>query len=189
MALLNINLCDGHALRALQGAQAEGQPLALAAADFDEDGVPDLVSGYAAGPGGTVTVHRGNVGALWPYEAAVRNGAPEAFLPDARTFDLPERPDFLGVGDFNADGHWDIVAASRGGSALYFLLGDGHGGFSAAQQVSLPGVVTAMTTGETNRADGLTDIVVSVSAGRGSQVLVFEAPNGVQTYLTHLRRY
>ncbi len=173
-----INLCDGHALGARQGAQAVGQPLALAAADFDEDGVPDLVSGYAAGPGGMVTVHRGNVGALWPYGAAVRNGAPEAFLPDARKFDLPERPDFLGVGDFNADGHWDIVAASRGGSALYFLLGDGHGGFSAPQQLSLPGVVTAMTTGEINRADGLTDIVVGVSAARGSQVLVFEAPNG-----------
>jgi len=173
-----INLCDGHALRARQAAQVEGQPLVLASADFDEEGVPDLVSGYAAGPGGMVTVHRGNVNALWPYGAAVRDGAPEAFLPDARTFDLPERPDFLGVGDFNADGHWDIVAASRGGSALYFLLGDGHGGFSAPQTLGLPGVVTAMTTGEINRADGLTDIVVGISSGRGSQVLVFEAPNG-----------
>ncbi len=154
-----INLCDGHALTAHQAARMEqAQPLALASGDFDEDGVPDLVSGYAAGLGGTVTVHRGNVSALWPYGAALRNGTLEAFLPDANIFELPERPDFLGVGDFNADGHWDIVAAAYAGTTLYFLLGDGHGGFGASQPIQLPGAVTAMATGEINRADGLTDI-------------------------------
>ena len=179
----HMNLLDGHAVKTnfvgSSGSMQNAQPLALASADFDEDGVPDLLSGYAAGDGtGIVTIHRGNVNALWPYGAAILNGPPPEFLPDARVFNLPEQPDFLGAGDFNADGHWDIVAARRGGTSLWFLLGDGHGGFGAAQQVKLPGGITAITTGEINRADGLTDIVVGVNGPNGAQVLVFEAPNG-----------
>jgi len=61
-----------------------------------------------------ITVHRGNVDALWPYGKAPRNSEPPAFLPDARVFPLPEAPDFLGAGDFDADGHWDLVAGHRG---------------------------------------------------------------------------
>jgi len=183
----HINLRDGHALPTNYAVSANGgsaqmsnaQPLALASADFDEDGVPDLVSAFAVGDGtGIITVHRGNVNALWPYGPALLNGLPPEFLPDARVFNLPEQPDFLGAGDFNADGHWDIVAARRGSNALWLLLGDGHGGFGAPQRVQLPGGVTALVTGEINRADGLTDIVVGVNGANGAQVLVFEAPNG-----------
>ena len=79
-----LNLCDGRALAA--ASAPAGQALALASADFDEDGVPDLVSGFAAGKGGSLTVHRGNVSALWPYGAALRNGTPPSFLPSPRSF-------------------------------------------------------------------------------------------------------
>ena len=41
------------------------------------------------------------------------------FLSPARVFDLPAEPSFLGTGDFDADGHWDVVAATRGDSGLY----------------------------------------------------------------------
>src|SRR5712691_5342147 len=47
------------------------QPASLASADFDEDGVPDLASGYRTPRGGLVTMHRGNVDAIYP-------NAPEA---------------------------------------------------------------------------------------------------------------
>ena len=124
----------------------------LSVGDFDGDGVPDLASGYAAGEGGRITVHRGNVDALWPYGAALRNGTPPAFLPDARVFTLPEVPDFLAVGDFDADGHQDVMTAQRGSTALYFLKGDGHGGFAAAKRIPLAGSVTAMISGEINQA-------------------------------------
>jgi|HubBroStandDraft_5_1064220.scaffolds.fasta_scaffold145744_2 hypothetical protein len=91
-----LNLCDGRTL-ARVGASALGaaQPLALASGDFDEDGVPDLVSGFSSGKSGLITVHRGNVNALWPYGAALRNGTPAAFLPNPRQFSLPEAPDFV----------------------------------------------------------------------------------------------
>ena len=155
------------------------QPLSLASADFDEDGMPDLAAGFAAPNGaGIVAVHRGNVDALWPYGNALRHGEPPVFLPDARVFMLPEAPDFVAAGDFDADGHWDLVTAKRGGTVLYFLRGDGRGGFAEAERVGLPGAVTALATGEINRADGLTDIAVGVTAESGAQVLVFESPAG-----------
>jgi hypothetical protein len=163
-----LSLCDGFALsthlNSVAGSKAalgNAQPRALASGDFDEDGVPDLVSGFATGNGGAITVHRGNVDALWPYGAALRNGPPPAFLPGARTFAIPEAPDFIATGDFDADGHWDVVTAQRGSNALYFLRGDGHGGFRAAQRIPLAGNVTALIAGEINRADGLTDLIVA----------------------------
>ncbi len=169
---------DSSAAQSLTARSAK--PLSLATADFDEDGTPDLVSGYATGGGaGAVSIHRGNVNALWPYGAALRNGTPPAFLPDARVVALPEAPDFLGTGDFDADGHWDIVAAHRGSAALWFLRGDGKGGFHPAERIALAGGVTALVTGELNRPDGLTDIAVAIAAPGGSaQVLVFESPVG-----------
>ena len=42
----------------------------------------------------------------------------------------------------------------------------------------MPGSVTAMTTGEINRSDGLSDVVVGVAGEQGAQVLVFEGPDG-----------
>ena len=163
--------------QALGSGQAH--PLAMASADFDEDGMPDLASGYSAPDGtGVLTVHRGNVDALWPYGKALRHDEPPAFLKDARIFALPEAPDFLGAGDFNADGHWDLVAAHSGSRFLYYLRGDGHGGFAEPERIALPGVVTALTTGEINRVDGLTDIAVGITAASGAEVLVFESPAG-----------
>ena len=43
------------------------EPLALATGDFDEDGLPDLVSGFISPSGGLFTLHRGNVDAIYPY--------------------------------------------------------------------------------------------------------------------------
>ncbi len=58
-AASSFSLCDGHALGGSRAGIAQVQPLVLAAGDFDEDGVPDLISGFAAGKGGTLTEHRG----------------------------------------------------------------------------------------------------------------------------------
>jgi len=167
-----LNLCDGHALGGTLAELRQAQPLALASGDFDEDGTPDRVSGFAVGKGGMITVHRGNVNALWPYGAALRNGPPPAFLPNPRSFSVPEAPNFIATGDFDADGHWDVVTAQLGSSALYFLKGDGHGGFAAPQRILLTGNVTAMIAGEINRADGLTDLIVAVNSAGGPRVLV-----------------
>ncbi|MGI9106493.1 MAG: Calx-beta domain-containing protein [Pyrinomonadaceae bacterium] len=177
---------DGALVQALNGNNA--RPLALAAADFDEDGTPDLVIGYANGAdgGGIVTIHRGNIHAIYPNSPEARqrgrggsDSAAAPFLSPARAFSLKATaPDFIGAGDFNADGHWDVVTASRGGRAWHLLAGDGRGNLAAAQEIALPGTVTALVTGEINRADGLTDVVIGVDGEDGAQALVFESPRG-----------
>ncbi|MBI3949247.1 MAG: HYR domain-containing protein [Acidobacteria bacterium] len=101
------------------------------------------------------------------------------FLPEARVFELPEAPEFIGAGDFDADGHWDVVAAARGREALFLLTGNGQGQFNSAKQIPMSGQVTALITGEVNRHDGLTDVVVGVLGSEGPQALVFESPEGV----------
>src|SRR5437588_5055882 len=188
-----INLSDGRDLltsyvgpeelrNALEQNQAE--PLSLASADFDEDGVPDLVSGYSYNGQGIVTLLRGNVDSIYPNapEAKQRktNGTftDAPFLSPARVFGAPVVADFIGAGDFDGDSHWDVVIASHTRNALYLFSGDGHGGFASPQETGLPGAVTALTSGEINRADGLTDVIIGVTTERGAEVLVFEGPNG-----------
>src|SRR5438067_2371488 len=81
-----VNMADGRAvLTAYTGApelvsalqQNQVTPTTLTTADFDEDGVPDLVSGYAMSDGGIVTILRGNVDAIYPHapEAQARRAA------------------------------------------------------------------------------------------------------------------
>ncbi len=189
----SLNLSDGHDLItqyvgpeesrvALEQDQAE--PLSLASADFDEDGVPDLVSGYAYKRKGIVTLLRGNVDAIYPNapEAQQRKAdgtfTDAPFLSPAGVFANPVAADFIGAGDFDGDSHWDVVTASKTRRSLFLFSGDGHGAFAATQEIALPGTVTALTTGEINRADGLTDVVVGVNGQDGSMVMVFEGPEG-----------
>lgn len=189
----SINMSDGRdVLTSYSGPAAltqalqrnEAKPLALASADFDEDGVPDLICGYSHSSSGIITWLRGNVDSIYSNspEAQRRKTRGEftdaPFLSPARVFGLPIEPDFLGAGDFDADGHWDVVAASRTSSVLYLLPGDGRGGFEEARRVALPGTVTALVTGEINRRDGLDDIVVAVNGQDGPKALVFEGPEG-----------
>ncbi len=63
--------------RSIGGAAQSGErPLALATGDFDEDGVADLLSGYAVGEDGSIKWHRGSVAAVYPNSPeARRSGA------------------------------------------------------------------------------------------------------------------
>ncbi|HMG33062.1 MAG TPA: FG-GAP-like repeat-containing protein [Blastocatellia bacterium] len=164
--------------------QGSAQPLSLTSADFDEDGVPDLLCGYSGPGGGILSWIGGNVDSIYPNtpEAQQRrvNGefTDSPFLRSARAFELPRGPDFIGAGDFDADGHWDAVTAARGDDSLYLSAGDGHGSFAAARPIKLPGRITAMATGEVNRADGLTDLVVGIVSADGPKALVFESLEG-----------
>ena len=175
-----LSLCNGYALAGASAA-VSARPIALAKGDFNEEGVDDLVSGYGSGKGGLLVVHRGNIGALWPYGEALRYGPPAAFLPNPRSFALPETPDFVAAGDFDGDGHQDLVTAQRGSDAFYFLRGDGRGGFAAAKRIDTGGSITAMIAGEIDRRDGLPDLIFGITTARGARVIVLEGPNGAVT--------
>ncbi|HVG19782.1 MAG TPA: VCBS repeat-containing protein, partial [Blastocatellia bacterium] len=198
-----INLRDGHdlpadyqggakILQALKSNQA--RPLAIASADFDEDGVSDLVGAYEAAGGGAIAVRRGDADTIFPNspEALARRGrsSPDGILSPAiddlaspflslsRAFDVSAPPQLLGAGDFDGDGHADVIAATVGGDALALLAGDGHGGFAPARPVALPGKVTALATGDVNRMDGLAEVIVGVAGGGGPRLLIFEGSAG-----------
>ncbi|HZN04252.1 MAG TPA: hypothetical protein VFD06_11780 [Candidatus Polarisedimenticolia bacterium] len=175
----------GESSRVATLRQGKMQARAMASADFDEDGMPDLLVAEAAPDGtGAIAVHRGNVDALYPNqpEARARRDAGRflaaPFLPDVAVFDAADACDLIGAGDFDADGHQDAVTARRGGKALWWHRGDGKRGLGAPKTIELPGTVTALAVGEINRTDGLEDVVVAVDTSRGAETLVFEGPEG-----------
>jgi hypothetical protein len=153
------------------------QPLALAAGDFDEDGVPDLVIAVRRTEGGgALKLRRGNPAAIYPNHYP---GIPQTpFLPGETILDFAVAPEFVGAGDFDADGHWDLLAAQRGTSHLYWRRGDGHGGFGGEQTIALSGRLTALQVGEVNRTDGLADIVAALETSAGARVCVYEGAEG-----------
>ena len=185
-----INLRDGFTIPVnYAGGTAQilenntARSLSLASADFDEDGMPNLIGGYAANEKGIITIQRGNVDLLFPSAEQQRQRdegkvSPSPFLPLSPSFEIPIEPDFLGAGDFDADGHWDLIAARHGGDKIYFIKGDGRGNFSAIREKAIRGAITALATGEINRRDGLTDIAIGISAENHSQVLILESPDG-----------
>lgn len=193
-----ITLRDGHTAPAdYQGSSTlvpqlrdnQARPVSLASADFDEDGVPDLVAGYAGTRDGVISIQRGDVDAVFPntrqaiahreqLSAPNPDDIQSPFFATTRVFDVPGAPQFIGTGDFDADGHRDVVVAEIGATALVLLPGDGDGGFTPVRSIALPGVVTALVTGDANRMDGLADVIVAINGAAGARLLVYEASAG-----------
>src|SRR5215211_1864766 len=162
-------------VRALNDGDARAR--ALARADFDADGAPDLVVGYAWHGAGIVTVQRGNPDAFAPkrpsvFEALQRGLDRDLLVADAIAVRVPEAVSYLEAGDFNRDGRPDVLVAA-GGGGLYLLAGDGKGGVGPAKRVQLPGPVTTLAAGEFRAADGRPDVAVGVAAPKGPALLVF----------------
>lgn len=166
-----INFTDGTDLISPNEANG-GQPKNLASADFDSDGIADLITADASG---TVKFYRGNLLRRGEGETG-RKGDEEAFALTDKSFALNISADFLFTGDFNADGLQDVLATARGANFLAFLSGDGRGNFSQPNAVAIDGNITALTTGEIGRKDGQTDVAVSVTNKNGAFLLVFEHP-------------
>jgi hypothetical protein len=166
--LPRLHLEDGRRLPAVwRGEARRARPLSLASGDLDEDGLTDLVAGYAAADGaGIVSVRAGSPDPATPFKS------------EATVFATPDAPGALAVGDFDADGHLDVLAAAPGGTNLAILHGDGSGRLAAARTVSLPGRVSAIATGEYDRPDGLDDVVVAISGAGPPVLLIFAAPEG-----------
>src|ERR1041385_2169341 len=132
---------DRAAATALQTGAAQGR--ALASADFDRNGTPDVVAGYSYNGGGIISLQRGNPEAFAPTDDSVlvrmqQGYNPDSLLPGADVYALPVSPDFLVTGNFTHDAEKDVLFAARGG-ALYLMAGDGSGRLGDPQQIDLPG--------------------------------------------------
>jgi hypothetical protein len=135
-------------------------PVALAAGDFNGDGIQDLLVsnfGDASDPPGNVTVLLGN------GDGTFRQGQSYETRPPHST------PSKLTVADFNGDGKPDfVVLDGQSPSTVSVFLGNGDGTFLAG-----PAYLTS-TQGTTDlaaadlRGDGITDlVVVNVNEGFG----------------------
>ena len=93
-----------------------GSPFSVAVADFNGDGIQDLVTPNWSS--NTISVLLGNgAGGFTPA-----TGSP---------FYVGAAPAYVAAGDFNGDGIPDVAVAFPGGVAV--LLGNGSGGFSTAE--------------------------------------------------------
>ena len=161
------------------------QPTALAGADLDGDGVLDLISGYATPTGGALVVHRGNrywtspANRVSPQSSNSNEPTGSPFLASPQAFELPESPDFIGTGDFDSDGHCDVVVAARGSNAIYLMKGDEKGRPGRPQHIELPGRVTTLAAGEINQAGGLMAVVAGIVGADGPELMVFKSFEGI----------
>lgn len=181
-----INFKDGRDL-VLQneGNRENSQPTVLASADFDSDGIADLVTADASG---TLKFYRGKGAARSneeePFESTDNplslNLSPA--LAPKKNLSLNISPDFMFAGDFNADGNQDILAAGKNSKSFVLLSGNGRASFSQPQALRVDGNITAIATGEIGRKDGQTDVAVAVTNRNGAFLFVYEHPESAFKY-------
>src|ERR1041385_5850072 len=167
---------DREAAAALKSDAA--QPRSLASADFDHNGTPDVVAGFAYNGGGLITLQRGNPDAFAPADDSVfgrmqKGYNPDSLLPGADVYEVPVSPDFLVTGNFSNPSVKDVLFAAKGGG-LYLMTGDGNGGVSTPREISFSGPLTALAAGEFRAAGGGRDFAVGVAGGGGNFLLIFD---------------
>jgi hypothetical protein len=151
-------------------------PAAVAAADLNGDGIPDVAVVAIAGSG----IARATL--------AIFLGQPDGSLQMAATFPLKAiggPHSGVAIGDLNGDGIPDIVAFSNNGQVIDVMLGDGTSAFHETPQTlntlaAYAGGTLALT--DVNN-DGVLDLVTSGSFFLGNGDGTFQ---GEQTFLSGL---
>jgi hypothetical protein len=141
-------------------------PAALAAADFNGDGHPDLViATYSSGAfrfgatfGGTMSVLLGKGDGT--FQAHHDFGGGVQGVPGGAA---------LAVGDVNRDGAFDLIAANGTANSVVVLLGDGHGQFGGALDTLTDLYPNFLVAGDFNR-DGKLDLAVGNTGVGGAAV-------------------
>jgi hypothetical protein len=131
------------------------EPLSVAVGDFNGDGIPDLA--FADG-GSEISI--GFVSVM------LGNGA-GGFTPAVNSpFSLGSfvDPSSIAVGDFNGDGHLDLVTANTD-DTVSVLLGDGLGGFTLAtgSPIAVGGWTGSVAVGDFN-GDGIQDLALAMGS-------------------------
>ncbi|MCI0447883.1 hypothetical protein L0152_32290, partial [bacterium] len=124
----------------------------IAIADFNEDGISDVA--YQIGNG-----------------IFIQTGA--SFDKRINAGTVSSLPDFLVSGDFNADGHFDLLAASRS-AQLTWLFGNGHGSFDQSKEQIIGHKISGLYTTDLDQRDGLADVLIRLR----EKTIVLQSPEG-----------
>jgi trimeric autotransporter adhesin len=141
-----------------------GGAVSVATADFNGDGVADVVTAEAASSDIAVLLNTTAAGATAPSLAA------------QQTFAVGATPKSVATADFNRDGKSDIVVANFGGNTVSVLLdtaapGATSASFSAQQAFATGDSPLFVASADFNN-DGLPDIVVANKADNTVSVLL-----------------
>jgi hypothetical protein len=143
-------------------------PIFVAAADFNGDGILDLV---VSDP---------------PYVSVLLGNGDGTFQPpiDNDPFS-PTYPAAIGVGDFNGDGKLDLVVAGQFGPSSYakILLGNGDGTFQLGASYSIGDDPLSIAVADF-RGTGVLDIAIAGSGNR-VQVLLGNGDGTFQSVVDH----
>ncbi|MBI4747263.1 MAG: VCBS repeat-containing protein, partial [Acidobacteria bacterium] len=122
-------------------------------------------------------MYRGNVDSIFPnspeaqHRRATGTLIESPFLPPVQEVTILDAPDFVGAGDFDADGHTDLVALTRGKSELLVISGDGQGGLHPTQRIDLPGLVRTAAVSQLSLATGSASLAIAIQSTDGDELL------------------
>lgn len=128
--------------------QAREDTNAVAAGDFNEDGIPDLIA---------VNSKANTISQL----TGAGNGA---FVDPVRIGTVGIHPVAIQAVDLNNDGHLDLVVLDRDSAALTVYQGNGHGSFHLIQTISAGNLPSGLAVRDVD-GDGNLDAVVSNDFG------------------------
>jgi hypothetical protein len=135
-------------------------PVAVATADFNNDGRSDVVVTDSMTSSANVLLGNGDGTFQAPQSTAL--GA----IPGSRY--SGSQAGTIATADFNADGRLDLAVVSTNTGVI--LLGNGDGTFQAPQTTVLGTSVTRISTGDVNN-DGRADLLAANSLGTASVLI------------------
>ena len=136
-------------------------PIAIANTDFNEDGLEDLAVA--------------NNGPYGPGDVSVLLGRGDGSFEPERRYAAGEGPIAIVAGDFDADGHQDLVVANEFSDDLTVLLGRGDGTFPLPLSIAAGDSPFAMSGGDFNH-DGRPD--VAIANYLSDDVAIFQGVSG-----------
>jgi hypothetical protein len=136
----------------------------ITAADFNQDGYPDIAVSYLADNAVRVMLNNGSG------------------FSTAATYSVGKQPYSVVSGDLNGDGYADLVTANTGDNTVSVLLNNGNGGngtFAAATSYTVGKQPYGVAIGDINH-DGYPDLVVANNGSDTVSILLGSA-NGTFT--------
>jgi len=129
-------------------------PRAVAVADVNGDGKPDLiVANYSAN------------------DLSVLLGNGNGTFQSQHTFATGSQPRSIAIADLNLDGKPDVIVANHGGNSVSVLLGNGNGSFQPQQTYATGATPFSVTTADVN-LDGKPDVIVANNGSDSVGVLL-----------------